>query len=228
MHYWIDGYNLLFFQYGHHEKLEELRAQLIEDFSHHVDLLGLHATLVFDSMYHPGERTRSHRGCLEIVFTDEGETADEYILSEVEKSDVHHTTVVSSDKLLSWRVRRLGAFTESVPTFLSWLKRRYKNKLHSPPSDPTAPLPPVKAKKQHPPSPSSKADSQECLAYYQEIFQKKSLSEPAIPFLKKEPQRPKMKRRKKPQKEEVLPAQSPFDRWLNIFEEKMQHEQDIE
>ena len=51
-------------------------------------------------------RTRSHYDELEILFTAEGETADEYIIDEI-KNHPHpqQETVVTSDKKLAWHVR---------------------------------------------------------------------------------------------------------------------------
>lgn len=111
------------------ESLQSQRTEIIQDLDEAADFLDLNLTIVFDAQYHLGLGTRSHYHSIEICFTDEGETADDYILQALKfQSKPHQITVVTSDKKLAWQARRRLAKTESVEQFLSWLSKRYQNK----------------------------------------------------------------------------------------------------
>ena len=130
MHYFIDGYNMLFRLLHGIDNLQRLRESIIHDLNKKISLLKLDASIVFDSTFQIGDRSRSHYEKLEILFSAEGETADEYILDEL-KNTLNPTqeTVVTSDKKLAWQVRNRSAHTESVEDFIRRLNRAYKNKL---------------------------------------------------------------------------------------------------
>lgn len=130
MHYYIDGYNLLFrLNQDCHDDLQNQRELLVQDMNKKISVLNLNATIVFDSLNQNAEGKRSHYNQLEIIFT-EGETADEYILDELKHCKKPHLeTVVTSDNRLAWRARNRSAVTKSVEEFISWLNKAYKNKL---------------------------------------------------------------------------------------------------
>src|ERR1700722_447984 len=105
MHYFIDGYNLLFrvVRALIDEDLQQQREKIIADLSHKISLLNIDATIIFDSYYQKGLRERSFSQSLEVLFTDEGETADECILDELKKCPhPRNEMVVTSDKKLAW------------------------------------------------------------------------------------------------------------------------------
>ncbi len=130
MHYFIDGYNLLFRLLNNSENLQSQRETIIYDLNKKISLLKLDVSIVFDAAFQIGERSRSHYHELEILFTAKGETADEYIIDEI-KNNPHpqQETVVTSDKQLAWHVRHGSAHIESVEEFMLWLNRAYKNKV---------------------------------------------------------------------------------------------------
>ena len=70
MHYFIDGYNLLFRTTYASEDLAFQRQQIILDLNKKIQVLNLDVTIVFDSQYHPGESERFHYNQLEIEFTN--------------------------------------------------------------------------------------------------------------------------------------------------------------
>ena len=74
--YYIDAYNLIFRFLKRGEELRAMRETLIEDLRKKADFLDTHLILVFDSHYYDGEGSRSHKGELEIVYTDQGQSAD--------------------------------------------------------------------------------------------------------------------------------------------------------
>lgn len=131
MHYFIDGYNLLF-RVSAGDDLQKLREDVIHDLANKINLLELDATIVFDAQYQNTESSRSHLNCLEIIFTAIGETADEFIL-EALNEDINPSRhiVVTSDKKLAWLSKRSHAKAETVEEFIAWLNRCYKNKLRS-------------------------------------------------------------------------------------------------
>lgn len=215
MHYYIDGYNLLFKIVSAGEDLQKQRSRLILDLRSKIEILKLDAVLVFDSHYQPSASTRLHYKDFEVVFTDEGETADDYILSKLKSCpNPAQETVVTSDKRLAWRARRKLAKTESVEEFMSWLNKRVKNKLQ-----PKEKLPeklskitstPISQEKKE--FPKSMASAEECFDYYLETFEKADVKQ--IP-IKKNGKPLKNVEQPVEKKKEVV---SDFQRWLKIFE----------
>ncbi|MBM3198445.1 MAG: hypothetical protein FJZ58_04225, partial [Chlamydiae bacterium] len=85
MHYWIDGYNLLFRFPSQGTSLEEKREQLVKYMQNFAQLLKLQVTLVFDS----GKQdiyARSHYKALEIIYTTPETTADHFLLDMISSS----------------------------------------------------------------------------------------------------------------------------------------------
>jgi predicted RNA-binding protein with PIN domain len=136
MHYWIDGYNLLFYlpQLGLSKvSFEEKRRALILEIHQQAKDLSIQMTLVFDAS-DEGEQydSRSHLGSLEIIYTHPGKSADEAILEAVGLSKTpSNLSVITSDKELASKASYLGANVLSLPRFLEFLfkKRRQKNRL---------------------------------------------------------------------------------------------------
>ena len=176
MHYYVDGYNVLFRLLHAGDNLKEQREQFIEYFKKKVQALNLQVTLVFDSQHHPGESSRAFQGVLEIAFTSNGQTADEYILGKI---DAEQDVVVTSDKKLAWEARTHFVKTETVEEFFSWLNKRYKNKIKRAKEakireEPLKVIakPPAPVKKRA--KPSVTATFQECFEYYLETFEERS------------------------------------------------------
>lgn len=195
MHYYIDGYNLLFrIVKASDEDLQKQREQIIDDLGRKINHLNIDATIVFDSYYQKGMRERSFKHNVEILFTDEGETADECILDELRtKRNPRLETVVTSDKKLAWQSRLKGAHTLSVEDFLSCLNQRWRKKIQ-----------PSKIEKKEPEPiiiPEKKETVEE---FYLKSFEDALAGDP---FFKKE--REKKEKRK-----------SDYERWLDAFEEK--------
>lgn len=235
MHYYIDGYNLLFrlLYAGHDFSIK--RQQLIEELNEKLQFLQVNATLVFDSHYQSEPGTRSHYRHLEILYTSPGESADERIISEIqEERHLAHITVVTSDKKLAWFARRCNASTETVEQFLEWVNKRCKNKLRQEKQQAEkktlkaveAKKPALKPKPKGPPSPEAPAEA--CSDYYLTAFQSRleNLEE------EKKPQSPKVSARKSrnPKKKPKIPREvceedkdslSDMDRWMRIFERKL-------
>jgi predicted RNA-binding protein with PIN domain len=129
MHYIVDGYNLLFYLFGSSSSdFQAQRQSLIQSMNTKIEYLGLNVTLVFDSHLSPGEGSRSHYHHLEVLFTPEGVTADDFIISNLKLSrDASKKVLITNDKELAQRARHLLASTQNIDYFLNWLDKRYSN-----------------------------------------------------------------------------------------------------
>lgn len=130
MHYYVDGYNLIFRTLSQGESLQQRRERLVAELSEKGEWLKLSITLVFDSQYQKSDSTRHHFKTVEIYYTDEHVTADDYIIRVLKNhTSKERLTVVTSDLHLAWRARREGAVTLSCEEFIEMIKRRHKNKI---------------------------------------------------------------------------------------------------
>lgn len=122
MHYFVDAYNLLFKLHIKSTSLQKQREALLTALKPYASL---NLTLVFDG-HEISER--SHFGDLEIIYT-EGETADAYIIKEIENAHKpSNHTVVTSDRPLASTVKNLGAKILSISEFLSLISKKGKKK----------------------------------------------------------------------------------------------------
>lgn len=212
MHYYIDGYNLLFRLMHTGENLQNLREKVIQEINQKAGLINLNVSIVFDAPFKLGEGNRSHYDAIEILFTAEGETADEFLLAQLRScANPQKETIVTSDKKLAWAARHKSAHTVSVEEFIDWLNRRYKNKLNQL----KKPLPAPRITKAPPPvpkasEPASKTSVEECVDYYELTFQakfEKLLQEETQQQIEKEEKKQKNKRRPKPPKKSPFPPE---------------------
>jgi uncharacterized protein len=129
-HYFIDGYNLLFRFFKKNSSLEKQRLDILIAFNEIAVTQNLNLTFVFDaSLRKERESSRGHFGNLEIIYTADNESADEYILRAVnEMRDPSTEVVVTSDRELATRCHHLGAQTQSIEKFLSFLKKKKRRK----------------------------------------------------------------------------------------------------
>lgn len=124
MHYFVDGYNLLFRIAKGKMPLQQKRQILLETLaSFHLNL-----TIVFDSTQEKhGIEDRGHWQDLEIVYTEIGQSADAYIKQAIENAPhPRRETVITSDRELKRLCTHLGAHTQTIEAFLSRLERRKK------------------------------------------------------------------------------------------------------
>ncbi len=167
MHYFIDGYNLMFRLIRESkEDLQKSREKIIISLNEKASLLNLNISLIFDAAYQVHERACVHYDALEIIFSSTGETADDLILYEIEHSVApHQEIVVTSDKQLARKVKSLSAKAETVETFISSLNRLYYNKLHKKQKKQPVIIPQIKS------PPTTCASSPSVPLSYQEIFE---------------------------------------------------------
>lgn len=216
MHYYIDGYNLLFRRVHAPDDLQKSREQLILEINKKAALLNMDITIVFDSTFQFSEGSRTHFQNLEILFTDHGETADELILSLL-KTAKHPTqeTVVTSDRRLASEARRCQAQTENVDTFILRTNKVYKKKqqkINAPKE-----IKPIKIQVSQCSLPDEESAYERIFeSNYQELIKNEPVKAP-----KEEIVSTKTMRRKNPFKEKPSPAAdapTQMERWLKVFE----------
>lgn len=221
MHYFIDGYNLMFRISRAGDDLQKQRQEIIQDLETKINFLNLNVTLVFDAQYQRSEASRSHINRLEILFTNAGETADEFILQALkEDTKPHLITVVTSDKKLAWLARRRHANTETVEEFINLLNRRYKNKLISKKTSRALIQPVVPKKKPLSVQQPIKTSPEDYFDFYLNQFEKSYAALAEEKHAKKEAKTSQKKLHKKKNKkpsDQVNDEASIMQRWLKAF-----------
>ena len=131
MHYYIDGYNFLFFLFDEVDPLKSKRDEVISEVQEILCSLSLKVSIIFDSHHNHSSffpSSFNQRG-LEIVYTASKQTADEYILEKLSFSKNNSLkTIVTSDNFLAKESRKLGAHTVSIDEFLKVILKKKKNK----------------------------------------------------------------------------------------------------
>jgi predicted RNA-binding protein with PIN domain len=209
MHYFVDGYNLLFRSRLEQPLLQQQRERVIADLLEKVTVLELDITLVFDSAHTPELSRRQHIGRLEIAYTNPGETADAYILSELLRDEARQRhTVITSDKALAEQARRLGAKSMSVENFTLWLEARYQ-KMRGKRIKTLPVVPPAT------PAPKSRPIEDPYLNIFEQRLQKLVKPSPATTSRPTSAPEPPRQRKSEAAKK---PPESDFERWLRLFE----------
>lgn len=128
MHYYVDGYNLLFVAVEKKQSLKTARAQLVLYLQKRFAALHLQGTLVFDGAHRRDEESGlSYPSPLVVAYSPKGQTADEYILEHIEQSRrKSQVTVVTNDRNLKMHAQSLGAQALSNSAFIQRLKNRKK------------------------------------------------------------------------------------------------------
>lgn len=206
MHYYIDGYNLLFRSAWKiaDANLEKMRSQLIQELDNEVSVLHINVTIVFDAPLQNEELRKGHFRSLEIIFTSRGETADDFLISTFQTLDTpKNALLVSSDRDLQKRAKLFSVRSQSVEEFLSWLRKRsFKKRIVS--EKPIIKSPPKQVISQKPtsqPSKKKKKDSQE---------------------IETEKQTPsKLKKKLHTPTKNELPPLSDFHEWEELFKARL-------
>lgn len=208
MRYIIDGYNYLFRLLHKNEEVRAIRDDLISYLARMSDEAHLEISLIFDSKYQKGEHSRKRQELFELIFTDEGESADEWILRELKRSaNAKLITVVTSDRRLAMHCRNYLALTMECRDFQQFIVKKAKIKL-------------IKVQKEKPPlknlpiSPPKNVLSG--FDYYLQEFEKRVEEQPLAPKQKKK----LIKKTTQPQKEKMTESQE-LERWEKLFSEKL-------
>ena len=137
MEYCIDGYNFLFRVTKDYKTLLTKKNQILARLETWAEVFHLSITLIFDGKHKaPADAIRGHLRKIEIIYTHENQSADDYIVQHIQ----HHTkpprvTVVSSDREVLGKSKQFGASTQTIEQFLSFLlKKEKKRKTRSTPA----------------------------------------------------------------------------------------------
>ncbi|QWF35436.1 NYN domain-containing protein [Latilactobacillus curvatus] len=125
-----DGYNIIgnwpeLNKLKQNDHLADARDRLLQILSEYRKFREIEVILVFDAMYVPGIKQSYVQYNLEVVFTDEDETADSYIEGLAGKlmSPITQVTVVSSDQAEQWTIFSRGALRVSSHDFYREIRR---------------------------------------------------------------------------------------------------------
>jgi len=137
MHYWIDGYNLLFRITKSYREMKQNERKLLSALNRSITLLKYQVTVVFDGREKdPPEALRRNLDSLAMIYTPHHQTADDYILKAIaDASNPAHEVVVSSDMELLRKAKQRGAKAQTVENFLSQLARKKQKKKNLPPTE---------------------------------------------------------------------------------------------
>lgn len=126
----VDGYNMIgawpeLVRLKNQDLLEEAREELLKRLSNYSKYEGLKTAVVFDAQFVPGI-TRSYRKYqLEVIFTEEGQTADSYIEKMAGEKNNRFTqvAVATSDLAEQWVVFSQGALRISANELYKRVKK---------------------------------------------------------------------------------------------------------
>jgi predicted RNA-binding protein with PIN domain len=124
MHYYLDGYNILFSIHDEETSFNGARDQLILQLSAIATTRNHPITVVFDAGCQDGIISRRSCKDLEIIFSSEGQDADSCLIELMEAEPFPaRTTLVSSDRFLCKRAREHSIKTMTSETFLLKLQQ---------------------------------------------------------------------------------------------------------
>lgn len=117
----VDGYNMIgawpeLTALKNADKLEDARELLLNKLSNYAKYEGLEIIVVFDAQFVPGITQRFTKYQLQVVFTEEGETADSYIerVAGELNTALTQVTVATSDLAEQWVIFSQGALRTSA------------------------------------------------------------------------------------------------------------------
>lgn len=201
MRYLVDGYNYLFRLLHKREEVRSIREDLIKEMSRLSLLAELDIILVFDSKYQPGYHTEKREHLFQLIFTDEGESADDWILKNLKISkNPRIITVVTSDKRLAMHCRNALSHTMECKDFQTFLQKK-------------ATKPKLKREEKPPLALKNPRKLSGSIEYYLTEFEKRL--PPEIPKVKKSQ---KIKKEDAPKFKEEN-GESEFERWERLFNE---------
>lgn len=117
----VDGYNMIAFweetrQLFQKSELDAARTILLQKLSNYASFEGLEIICVFDAQYMPGVRQTYDEFNVTVVFTEEDETADDYIERRTAElnTPLNQLSVATSDLNEQWTVFAQGALRVSA------------------------------------------------------------------------------------------------------------------
>lgn len=110
------------------DRLEEARDQLLSILSEYRKYLRIEIIVVFDAMFVPGMSKKYDHYGLEVVWTGQDQTADEYIeaLTKEKQTRFTQVKVATSDQAEQWTVFSAGALRVPAAELLTDIVRTKK------------------------------------------------------------------------------------------------------
>ncbi|MEQ9763406.1 NYN domain-containing protein [Streptococcus sp. ZJ151] len=117
----VDGYNMIAFwqetrQLFKSNQLDDARNVLLRKLNNYANFEHLDIVCVFDAQFVPGTRQRYDQYRVQVIFTEEDETADSYIerLAAELNNPIHLVEVATSDLNEQWTIFSQGALRVSA------------------------------------------------------------------------------------------------------------------
>ncbi len=130
MHYLIDGYNLIFSLIESKESLQTVRQKVIATLQKKFSKRKISGMLVFDGAHRRGEESGlSYPSPLIVAYAPKGQSADEYIVEQIEGSaHPKQIVVVTNDQGLARHAKSHEAKVMGNEEFISWLNKKKRKK----------------------------------------------------------------------------------------------------
>lgn len=120
----IDGYNVAMAEGGYADvALADRRALLLEDLARLARQVPARFVVVFDGAYVPPGSARRPRGPVKVEYSRPDEIADDHLIARLEGLPAEPVVVVTNDRHLQARARRLGATIATSHQLLALLRR---------------------------------------------------------------------------------------------------------
>lgn len=135
--YFIDGYNLIFSLIHTKENLQVMRQKVILYLQKKFAARHISGLLVFDGTHRRGEESGlSYPSPLIVAYAPKGQSADEYIVEQIEIAKGPKTiTVVTNDRGLAMHAKSFGAKVQNNEAFIQWLKKKKTHKSMTEPKE---------------------------------------------------------------------------------------------
>ncbi|PIS01893.1 MAG: hypothetical protein COT85_08115 [Chlamydiae bacterium CG10_big_fil_rev_8_21_14_0_10_42_34] len=137
MYYLIDGYNLIFSLVESKDSLQTRRNKVIHALQKQFAKRKISGMLVFDGAHRRDEESGlSYPSPLIVAYAPKGQSADDYIIENVESSsNPKLITVVTNDRGLARHVKSSGAKVQLNNEFIKWLNKKTKKEELKEPRD---------------------------------------------------------------------------------------------
>ena len=130
----VDGYNMIgawpeLVLLKNQDRLEDAREALLHRLSNYSKYEGLKIIVVFDAQLVPGVTQSYTKYQLEVIFTEEGETADSYIerVAGELNNRLTQVTVATSDLAEQWVIFSQGALRTSARELYKSIEKTEKD-----------------------------------------------------------------------------------------------------
>ena len=128
MYYLIHCYKLIFSLIESKDSLQTLRVKIIAALQKRFTVKKISGMLVFDGAHRRDEESGlTYSSPLIIAYAPKGQTADEYIVQQIQLAkNSKLITVITNDKGLARHAKSAGANVQGNDEFIEWLHKKKK------------------------------------------------------------------------------------------------------